>query len=48
MNTGTAKYVINVVTRDQVGIIANVSDALFRLGGNLEPSARRSSGDGSP
>ena len=36
MNTGTAKYVINVVTRDQVGIIANVSDALFRLGGNLE------------
>jgi len=36
MNTGTAKYVINVVTRDQVGIIANVSDALFRRGGNLE------------
>ncbi|HOD49182.1 MAG TPA: ACT domain-containing protein [Candidatus Hydrogenedentes bacterium] len=36
MNTGTSRYVINVVTRDQVGIIANVSDALFRLGGNLE------------
>ncbi len=36
MNTGTARYVINVVTRDQVGIIASVSEALFRLGGNLE------------
>ncbi len=36
MNTQTSRYVINVVTRDQVGIIAKVSDALFRLGGNLE------------
>jgi glycine cleavage system transcriptional repressor len=36
MNTKTSRYVINVVTRDQVGIIARVSDALFQLGGNLE------------
>ena len=36
MNTRASRYVINIVTRDQVGIIANVSDALFRLGGNLE------------
>jgi glycine cleavage system transcriptional repressor len=32
----TSRYVINIVTRDQVGIIANVSDALFQLDGNLE------------
>ncbi|MFO7973561.1 MAG: ACT domain-containing protein [Candidatus Hydrogenedentota bacterium] len=36
MNTRTSRYVINIVTRDQVGIIAKVSDALFQLGGNLE------------
>jgi glycine cleavage system transcriptional repressor len=36
MNMRTSRYVINVVTRDQVGIIAKVSDALFQLDGNLE------------
>jgi glycine cleavage system transcriptional repressor len=31
-----ARYVVNVLTRDHVGIIANVSEALYALDGNLE------------
>lgn len=30
------RYVVNVVARDQVGIVASVSEALYELGGNLE------------
>ena len=30
------RFAINVVTRDQVGVVADVSDALFALGANLE------------
>jgi len=32
----TARYAISVTTRDRVGIIADVSEALYELGGNLE------------
>ena len=30
------RYVVNVVARDRVGIVAQVSEALYELGGNLE------------
>ena len=36
MGKTTNRFVINVVTRDHVGIIATVSDTLYNLGGNLE------------
>ena len=32
----TVRYAISVTTRDRVGIIADVSEALYQLGGNLE------------
>ena len=32
----TVRYAISVTTRDRVGIIADVSEALYELGGNLE------------
>jgi glycine cleavage system transcriptional repressor len=32
----TSRYIVSVLARDRVGIIADVSDALFRLDGNLE------------
>jgi glycine cleavage system transcriptional repressor len=32
----TVRYVVSVVARDRVGIIAAVSEALYALGGNLE------------
>lgn len=32
----TARYVVSVVTRDRVGVIADVSDALYAMGANLE------------
>ena len=36
MSERTNRYMINVVTRDHVGIISTVSGALYELDGNLE------------
>ncbi len=36
MQNPMTRYVINVVVEDRVGIIADITEALYRLGGNLE------------
>ncbi|MDQ1257276.1 MAG: glycine cleavage system transcriptional repressor [Candidatus Hydrogenedentes bacterium] len=36
MPDGTVRYVVSVLARDHVGIIAGVSEALYCLGGNIE------------
>jgi glycine cleavage system transcriptional repressor len=36
MSSRTNRYVITVLAQDRVGIIADVSEILFQLGGNLE------------
>lgn len=36
MNEPEARYVVSVMVPDRVGIVADVSEAVYRLGGNLE------------